>query len=451
MSPADRSAPLAGLVQSPRGPDSAKLGGLPAAVTRARARGELVVQPRMGFGSVSRMRAGLVAVQDCDAVSVGTITVDSFTRVNDHDSALRAVAEGADLNGFPLVAHGPTITRLMLDGLLSERFPIQVRHGSALPYPLFESLIDTGLTVTEGGPVSYCLPYSRTPLGDSIEEWSRCCELLAGTSRPGSAAHLESFGGCMLGQLCPPSMLISLSVLECLFFKQHGLRSVSLSYAQQTNLAQDYEALAALRRLAGELLTDMDWHIVLYTYMGVFPQTPRGALALLGDSARLAVMAGAERLIVKTPVEAHRIPTIEENVQSLEHAAKSARSARALAAAPAPVPDTGVYREAAALVERTLALHPRVGRALGQAFRLGALDLPYCLHPDNAQQARAVIDDHGRLRWASVGDMPLPRPASSAGDRLTSTSLLHMLHYMQQRYDVPASTETARDYDCERQ
>ncbi|MER5474017.1 methylaspartate mutase [Streptomyces sp. NPDC002685] len=440
LNPADPAAPLAGSVPSPYGPDPAELGGLPAAVARARARGELVVQPRMGFGTVSRMRAGLTAVHDCDAVSVGTVTVDSFTRVNDHDSARRALAGGADLNGFPLVAHGPTTTRRMLDGLLSEHFPVQVRHGSALPYPLFQSLTEAGLTATEGGPVSYCLPYSRTPLDDSIEAWSRCCELLASTSRPGAVAHLESFGGCMLGQLCPPSLLIALSVLECLFFRQHGLRSVSLSYAQQTSPAQDREALAALRRLAGELLSGMDWHIVLYTYMGVFPQTRAGALALLGDSARLAVTAGAERLIVKTPAEAHRIPTIEENVQSLEHAAQAARGARAPSTAPEPVPDTGIYREAAALVERTLALHPRVGRALGQAFRLGTLDVPYCLHPDNAQRARAVIDDHGHLRWASVGAMPLPRPASSAGARLTSTGLLHMLHYTQRRYDVPAPT-----------
>ena len=67
----------------------------------------------------------------------------------------------------------------------------------------------------------------------------------------GGRAHLETFGGCLLGQLCPPSLLVAISVLEALFFVQHGLRSVSLSYAQQTHPAQDIEALAALRP-AGE-------------------------------------------------------------------------------------------------------------------------------------------------------------------------------------------------------
>ncbi len=440
LSPADQPALRTATGRVRSGPDPATLGGLPAVVSRARVRGELVVQPRMGFGTVARMRDGLTAVRDCHAVTVGTVTVDSFTRVGDHASARRALVGEADLNGFPLVAHGPTVTRRMLDGLRSEHFPVQVRHGSALPHAIFQSLTEAGLTATEGGPVSYCLPYSRTPLEESIDAWAQCCELLATASRPGAAAHLESFGGCLLGQLCPPSVLVAMSVLECLFFRQHGLRSVSLSYAQQTSPEQDREALAALRRLAGELLSDMDWHLVLYTYMGVFPETRNGALALLGDSARLAVMGGAERLIVKTPAEAHRIPTVEENVNSLEYAAQTAREARALATAAEPVPDTGIYREAAALVEHTLALHPRVGRALGHAFRLGTLDIPYCLHPDNAQRARAVIDDRGRLRWADVGAMPLPRPAASAAEQLTSAGLLHMLHYIQRRYDVPAPT-----------
>ena len=79
----------------------------------------------------------------------------------------------------------------------------------------------------------------------------------------------------MLGQLCPPGLLVAISVLEGLFFRQHGMRSVSLSYAQQTNPDQDEEAVAALRRLAAECCRDVDWHVVLYTYMGVFPRTPR--------------------------------------------------------------------------------------------------------------------------------------------------------------------------------
>lgn len=88
----------------------------------------------------------------------------------------------------------------------------------------------------------------------------------------------------MLGQLCPPSLLVALSVLEGVFFRQHGLRSVSLSYAQQTHHDQDVEALLALRTLAGEHLAGMDWHVVLYTYMGVFPGPPAARSGCCGTA-----------------------------------------------------------------------------------------------------------------------------------------------------------------------
>ena len=131
----------------------------------------------------------------------------------------------------------------------------------------------------------------------------------------------------MMGQLCPPSLLVALSVLECMFFRQHGVRSVSLSYAQQTSRDQDTEAVLALRRLAAELLSDLDWHVVIYAYMGVYPRTAGGATRLVGDAARLAVSSGAARLIVKTVAEAHRIPSIADNVAALEAAAAAAATA----------------------------------------------------------------------------------------------------------------------------
>src|SRR5262249_4060776 len=158
-------------------------------------------------------------------------------------------------NGYPIVAHDLETTRAVLAGVADVTFPVQIRHGSPCPEHIFRSLIDAGLHATEGGPVSYCLPYSRTPLELSIDNRTRSCELLAGVRGAEVEPHLETFGGCMLGQLCPPSLLVAMSVLECLFFRQHGLRSVSLSYAQQTNPDQDREAVLALRRLAAQWLS----------------------------------------------------------------------------------------------------------------------------------------------------------------------------------------------------
>lgn len=405
-------------------------------VAERAAAGALVVQPRMGFSDPVLMRRGLERTKFAAATTVGTITLDSYTRLGEHAAARKAVAEGTALNGYPIVAHDASTTRAVLAGLLDETFPVQVRHGSARPQQIIRTLTNLGLDATEGGPVSYCLPYGRTPLRESIDSWAESCELLAALAGPDRTPHLESFGGCMLGQLCPPGLLVALSVLEALFFTRHGLTSVSLSYAQQTDRAMDEEAVRALRRLAAQLLpAGTDWHIVLYTYMGVFPSSARGARALLEAAADLAVATGAQRLIVKTATEAHRIPGIEDNVRALEAAAATAAAADR-GCADSGEADSAVYAEARALVDAVLELDDDPGRALAAAFRRGYLDVPYCLHPDNAGRSRSYLDEGHRLRWASVGRMPIAAdPAPDRRARMTPDRLLHALTSVARTYD----------------
>ncbi|MFB7396004.1 MULTISPECIES: methylaspartate mutase [unclassified Streptomyces] len=409
-------------------------------VAAAHSRGALVVQPRMGFSEPARMRTGLAATKAATDAVAGTLTIDSYTRVCDEPSAVRALSDGIPLNGYPITSYSPGTSHWVLDGLADDTFPVQVRHGSARPQRIVAALARLGLTATEGGPVSYCLPYGRTPLEDSVRNWDETCRQLAALRADGAEPHLESFGGCMLGQLCPPGLLVAISALEGVFFHRAGLRSVSLSYAQQTNPEQDRQAVRALRRLAAELLPDTDWHVVVYTYMGVYPRTTRGAHALLADSAELAVRAGGQRLIVKTAAEAHRIPTVAENVRALRIATEAARRAAATAGADNGEDgddETGnpVYAEARALVDAVLDLHTDLGSALLKAFERGYLDVPYCLHPDNAGRSRSHIDAAGRLTWSNIGAMPIGRVAGRSGARLTATGLHDALTFVQRRYD----------------
>ncbi|MFD4636250.1 methylaspartate mutase [Lentzea sp. NPDC058436] len=400
-------------------------------VARAAAAGELVVQPRMGMAGPAEMRSGLAAVRGAGVRAAGTITVDSFTRVGDHRAVRRALDAGADLNGYPIAAHSPETTRSVLDGLRGPDFPVQVRHGSACPQKIVAALLAAGLDATEGGPLSYCLPYSRVPVAESVRAWAESCLLLSDARERGARPHLESFGGCMMGQLCPPSLLVAISVLEGLFFRQHGVDSMSLSYAQQTDPEQDAEAVAALRTLAAEHLSDVDWHVVLYTYMGVFPRTPHGATALLERSAELAVRTGTERLIVKTTAEAHRIPTVAENVAALKAAAAAAAHAEPGGA----VEDTGLLAEARALVDAVLDLAPDVGKALVRAVERGYLDVPYCLHQDNAGRTRAFVDGDGRLQWSRIGALPLPADRAVPAARTTADELLRSLTHVERTFD----------------
>ncbi|MFE3319900.1 methylaspartate mutase [Nocardia sp. NPDC059195] len=396
-------------------------------------RDRLVVQPRMGFGRPEAMRAGLAELGLLDFPVAATLTVDSYTRVGDHRTPLAQLAAGIELNGYPLVSHPVEVTRAMLDQLPGPAFPVQVRHGTALPLPIFRRLVEVGLDATEGGPVSYCLPYSRLPLAHTVAAWSDGCRFLAGETE---SCHIESFGGCLLGQLCPPSLLVAMTVLEGCFFRQHGIRHLSLSYAQGTLPEQDRGALLALRQLAQDYLADTTWHIVAYTYMGLFPRTPDGATRLIRDSARLARDAGCERLIVKTVSEAWQIPSVSENVAALRLASAESAGPRARAAAADFGYREEILAEARLLIDAVLGLHRDVGTALVEAFARGLLDVPFCLHQDNAGATTCLIDDRGALVWGSRGRLPLPAESARAGPGdLTSDRLFGMLNHVARHYD----------------
>ncbi|MBC9726545.1 methylaspartate mutase [Streptomyces sp. TRM68367] len=402
-------------------------------VAEARSRGALVVQPRMGFGAIDTMREGLREVAHLGIPVVGTITVDSYTRVGDHVSPLERLMAGEELNGYPIVTHSPAQTRDMLDGLYGPSFPIQVRHGTALPQRVIESLVRAGLDATEGGPVSYCLPYSRLPLAQAVEAWAEGCRFLANETEYG---HIESFGGCLLGQLCPPSLLLAMTVLEGRFFLQHGVRHMSLSYAQGTHGDQDRAALRALRELARVYLEDATWHVVLYTYMGLFPRTPDGAGELIGDSARLARDTGCERLIVKTVSEAWQIPSVAENVLALRLAATAPTGPAEGATALEDAFFAEILEEARCLVDAVVDLDPDVGKAFIRGFECGILDIPFCLHPDNRGKTTCTIDESGALVWGHTGNLPFSgRKTQRHVAPLGSDKLYRMLNYVVDRYD----------------
>ena len=407
----------------------------------ARAEGRLVVQPRMGFPSPITMRRGLAAVASTVPHSVGTITVDAYTRVGREECARRALAAGDVLNGYPITVHSHDTSANVLDGILTPDFPVQVRHGSPDPRRIFGAAAALGLLAIEGGPVSYNLPYSRARLADTVAFWREALRFWAGIAeKSGSPTHVETFGGCMLGQMCPPSLLVAISVLEAKFTADLGIPSVSLSLAQGTSSAQDIGSLLALEALSGHYVPNAARHTVFYTHMGLFPETEGGARALIEDSARIARIGGAARLVAKTAAEARAIPTIEENVTALLWAREAADAVSGGPHGEALAWANRIAMEAQALIDTTIGLDADLGCALIAAFDKGVLDVPYCIHPENRGRSRATVDpETGALAWTDVGDMPLPTyphhsHASDADD------LEAALSWVRCTYDAPFSS-----------
>ena len=81
-------------------------------------------------------------------------------------------------------------------------------------------------------------------------------------------------------------------------------------------------------------------------------------------------------------------------------------------------------------------LHDDVGHALRLAFAAGYLDVPYCLHPDNAGRTRGRIDRAGRLEWQRIGALPIGHLVDlPATGRMTSTELVRSLSFVQNLFD----------------
>lgn len=397
--------------------------------------GHLVVQPRMGVADPADMGARLAAVAKLPFPAVGTITVDSYTRVGDVRGARRALRLEEPLNGFPLGAHLPEVVRDVVSSA-AQAIPVQVRHGSADPTVVLRSVRASGLLASEGGPLSYCVPYSRMPLAEATARWADAVTEFAREDNRGRP-HLESFGGCMLGQLCPPAMLVAISVLEGMFFEQKGMRSLSMSYAEQGHQGQDIAALQALHKLADDLLSDdTDWHVVHYMYMGVFPGTRQGAHSLIARSALTAAAGGAARIIVKTSAEAHRLPTLAENLRALDLASAAARLGSLAGLA---VDDASeIYEDARNIIAATLELSDDIGGAIVRATRAGIIDIPFGLHPDLSQSVRSQVTDEGRVVWAATGRVPVRRAVAG---RAPGASELHsMLHRVASHFDADSES-----------
>ncbi|SFW87155.1 hypothetical protein [Chitinophaga sancti] len=400
----------------------------------------LVVQPRMGFSDRERMRNGLLAVKGVQAPTIGTITLDSFTRSGDFASASRAIEQGLSLNGYPIVSYPQSENESLIAGIREIDFPVQIRHGSPLPVEIFKATIRAGIDAIEGGPISYCFPYGRIPLVRSLDAWRTCCRLFGEASD--DPWHIESFGGCMMGQLCPPAILIAITIAEALFMIENGVKSYSLSLAQGTHPAQDAAALHALRQLGNKYLgPESDWHIVFYTFMGKFPQSFDGARALIEESARIAVEGGAERLIVKTVKEAHQIPLIEDNINSLTWCdAVASATPRNQAVTPEVAAwTTQIFEEADFLINLLLNLGRNLEEGMEKAFKSGYWDVPYCLHPDNRCLTGAQLDEAGFIYWSDPGKIPftghIRNNAVRRKKKMSSGELLQMLSFNQQKYD----------------
>lgn len=388
----------------------------------------ILLQPRSGVPGVEQQGRLFEALRAAGA-DVLSFQVDSLTRDGRYADVERVLADDGQLNGFPIVNHGvPALRRLTSQCGV----PVQTRHSARDPRLLAEVSLAGGVTAFEGGPVCYNIPYyAELRLDVSLARWRYVDRLVGRYADLGVVIDREFFG-TLTATLVPPCVAITINLLEALLAVEQGVRSVSLAYAEQGCRTQDVAAVRVLGRLASEVLAeagDVRTATVFHQFMGAFPEEKDDAELLISESSRTAVLAGADRIVVKTSCEASRIPDATDNARALAIVAAGRDDVYTHGFVPDDLEEQRLEAAVRALLAAIRALRPGdTASCVTEAFRRGYLDVPFSPSRFNAGRLLACRDLSGAVWIVDPGGLPLPAEIAAfesarAGERLAATGI----------------------------
>ncbi len=388
----------------------------PEVLDQAVAERRLLLQPRAGVALLEE-HIRLLAILSEHADLLPT-TIDAYTRQNRYEEAEKGIEKSRQaghslLNGFPAVNHGLAACRSIIESISK---PVQVRHGTPDARLLAEISLSAGFTSFEGGGISYNIPYAKkVPLEKSILDWQYVDRLVGIYEESGIRINREPFGP-LSGTLVPPFVSHCIAIIEGLLALEQGVRSITLGYGQAGNLIQDVAAIHSLRELANEWFgreghEDYQLSTVFHQWMGGFPENESKAFGVISWGGATAALAGATKVIVKTPHEASGIPTAEANVQGIlatrQISSMLTDQKDALCALVQPEVQH-IKREVNAVLHAVRKMgEGNWAQGAIRAFAAGILDVPFAPSVNNKGKLLPVRDNEGAIRIFDFGQVPL--------------------------------------------
>lgn len=389
-------------------------------LVKAKEMGVTMAQPRAGVALIDEHIELLRFLQDEGGADFLPSTIDAYTRQNRYEECERGIKESQAagrslLNGFPAVNHGVKGCRQVLEAV---NLPLQLRHGTPDSRLLAEIGHAGGYTSNEGGAISYNIPYAKSvSVEKTIIDWQYCDRLVGFYEENGVSINREPFGP-LTGTLVPPSTAVAVAILEALLAAEQGVKNITVGYGQCGNLLQDVAAVRALEEQTEEYLkeygyNDIDLTTVFHQWMGGFPEDESKAFGVISLGSAAAALAGATKVIVKTPHEAIGIPTKEANAAGIK-ATKMVLNlleGQRYAEAEALRNEINVIKaEVKCMLDETLKLG-KGDWAIGtvKAFEAGVIDIPFGPSVYNAGKMLPARDNKGFIRYLEFGNIPFSK------------------------------------------
>lgn len=377
-----------------------------------------LIQPRAGVALPQEHIELLKYLENEGEADLLPTTIDAYTRLNRYEEAAIGIEESLKahrsmLNGFPAVNHGVFICR---DVTSSLEKPVQVRHGTPDARLLAEITLAGGFTSYEGGGISYNIPYAKNhALEKTIRDWQYCDRLVGLYQEAGITINREPFGP-LTGTLVLPCISNAVAIIESLLAAEQGVKHITVGYGQCGNLIQDVAAIRSLKKQTEYYLgkfgyNDVKISTVFHQWMGGFPQDESKAYGVISWGASTAALAGATKVIVKTPHEAAGIPTKEANASGLKDTKQvvSMLKDQKLTGLPSVIKESAILEEEVDCILKKVLELGNDDWALGtlRAFEAGVIDVSFAPSKFNAGKALPARDNFGAVRFLDAANIPL--------------------------------------------
>lgn len=389
----------------------------PKKLAKAKEEKITLAQPRAGVALIEEHIELLTYLQNQGEADLLPSTIDSYTRQNRYDECEIGIRESrltgrSLLNGFPAVNHGVHGCRKVFEAV---NLPLQARHGTPDGRLLAEIIHASGWTSNEGGGISYNIPYAKSvPIEKTLLDWQYCDRLVGFYEEQGVSINREPFGP-LTGTLVPPSTSNAVAILEALLAAEQGVKNITVGYGQCGNLIQDVAALRALEEQVTDYLNyfgykDVFITTVFHQWMGGFPQDESKAFGVISNGAATAALAGATKVIVKTPHEAIGIPTKEANGQGIRTTKMTLNLLRGqrLPMSKELATEIAIIKaETKCMIDKII----EIGKgdlAIGtvKGFEMGIIDIPFAPSKYNAGKMMPARDNDGAVRYLMFGNLP---------------------------------------------